>query len=291
VQARFAHVVLTRFNTRHAWIGAAPGLDPGWLQRRLELFEAFCLPSLAAQRAPFTWLVFFDSETPEELRPRIAAYRETVPSFVPVFVEGELTDERIAGFVAERLAPERARHEYLITTRLDTDDAIATDFLARVQRAFRPRELEFLNFPLGYQWADGRFYYHLDPSNPFLSLVERLGEEDGRTIYCAPHDRLGRRVRQLAAPPVWLQVVHGENLRNRVVGIRRPLGRAPSGFVLQVQPGSDSLPARLVDLAATIGRLPATRLRQRRRLAAELAELRSRELTPDHERPESTSRS
>jgi hypothetical protein len=87
---------------------------------------------------------------------------------------------RVSEFVTDRL-PGRART--LITTRLDNDDTVASDFVARIQHAARGEDRLYINFPFGYQWENGRIYYYMHFANPFLSLVERLPR--GRSA----HDR------------------------------------------------------------------------------------------------------
>ena len=79
----FTHVIMTRFNM------PTPGREshirsrPGWLAGRFELFERYCLPSIAAQTTrDFHWVVYFDVETPPEFRARIEACRAVFP-FVP----------------------------------------------------------------------------------------------------------------------------------------------------------------------------------------------------------------
>lgn len=160
-------VVLTRFNVRTYVTGTTDVVSPEWVRRRLDLFETFCLPSMQAQSARCDWLVFFDAGTPPELRRRV----ESHSGYTPVWVDGALDNRRVREFVADRL-PSHART--LITTRLDNDDAVASDFVARIQHAARGEEGLYINFPLGYQWENGSVYYYLHFANPFLSLVERL---------------------------------------------------------------------------------------------------------------------
>ena len=66
-----------------------------------------------------------------------------------------------------------AQGSILITSRLDNDDAIARDFVEMVQNCFTKQEVEFINFTYGAQYSDGRMFARLDPSNAFISLIER----------------------------------------------------------------------------------------------------------------------
>lgn len=225
-------VVITRFNTRHAWMGLYAGGEADWLGRRFELFETLCYPSVAAQRAIFRWLVFFDAQTPDTARRRIESYR-ALPAFTPVFVEGELSDAAIAEHVGRSLPDEPCR---LVTTRLDNDDAIADGTLKRLQKvATKVTSETFLNLPLGWQWRSGRFYLWVDRSNPFLSMVEDVHPGTPPiTVYCGPHHELRRHraVRQITSPPAWVQSIHNDNLSNSVRGLWLPRRGTPRGFTL-----------------------------------------------------------
>jgi Putative rhamnosyl transferase len=257
-QAPAAHFVLTRFNI------ASPGREapirnaPGWLARRFDLFEAFCLPSMAAQ-APgtFRWLIYFDEQTPAEFRTRIAAAQAMVP-FDAIFV-GPFRAGLAALDVAARLERKGGR---LITTRLDNDDAVSSDFLARVKaEAAGFPDGTIINFCEGIALQNGRLYSAFDASNPFSSLVEQA--DKAVTIWAAPHTELAERfpLQQVVTDPCWLQVVHGENVANRIKGRRLAdkavLARFNLGQAVRIAPTGN--------LALGLDRMllyPARRLRE-----------------------------
>lgn len=211
------HFILTRFNIIRPGREAALRNTPGWLERRFDLFERFCLPSVAAQdQSDFTWLIYFDKDTPTQFRERIEAARALVP-FEPRFV-GIFSLSMSAADVEQRLRPGTSR---VLTTRLDNDDAIACDFLSRIrQRAEVLPDGSVLNFPNGIAMKKGRLYAAYDASNPFTSLVE--SSRSVKTIWSAPHRQLGEvwNLVQVEGGPGWLQVVHGENVANRIKGAR-----------------------------------------------------------------------
>lgn len=211
----FRHVLLTRFNTRPADDGAGP--DDAWLADRLRLFETYCVPSVRRQTCrDFTWLVFFDAATPARWRSRFEALAASA-GFRAVFLDTPFDGGRASRAIT-RLGLDDA--PYLVTSRLDNDDALAPHFVAAVQRAVRPRDLEFLNLPLGYQLAGGRVFLRPYLAGSFASLVERRREEPWRTVHFVQHHLIGHHpVRQLRSGPAWLQVVHGGNLANEVRGI------------------------------------------------------------------------
>jgi hypothetical protein len=167
----FTHVIMTRFNMPTPGKESLIRSRPGWLAGRFELFERYCLPSIAAQTTrDFHWVVYFDVETPPEFRERIEACRAVFP-FVPYFTEF---------FQAEGWP--RSRREllgqptpWLLTTRFDSDDALAVDHAARLQvavEAAAPTTRTSFNLIHGVVIEDGRVYAHAHPSNAFASWFE-----------------------------------------------------------------------------------------------------------------------
>lgn len=211
------HFVLTRFNIASPGREAPIRNSPGWLARRFELFETYCLPSMAAQsNKAFQWIIYFDEATPDAFRERIKAAQQKC-LFEPIFV-GFFEAADSAHDVTARLSPQARR---VITTRLDNDDAVAQNFIDRVQEeAGQIADATIINFSDGIALNQGRLFSAHDPSNPFASLVEDRRQIE--TIWSAPHMELIQRfpTHQIADEPAWLQVVHGENVTNRIKGKR-----------------------------------------------------------------------
>ena len=224
----FTHLVLTRFNTAVTYAPSAKRLDDDWLANRLELFERYCLPSMQGQSSEdFTWLVFFDADSPGWFRNKIASF---APLVCPVYVSGPLTDTRLADEVR---ATGRVKGAFLITTRLDNDDALGVGYIAEVQAAFREQDREFIEFPFGLQSFHEQLYSVYWPSNPFLSLVERVGPDGSfTTVFCVAHDRVREagKVHSIRSSPQWLQVLHGSNLLNSLRGWPRLLATSHPNF-------------------------------------------------------------
>jgi Putative rhamnosyl transferase len=212
----FTHLVLTRFNTAIGYAPSAKRLEKDWLTARLALFEQYCLPSVAGQQdAEFRWLIFFDAASPAWFKAKISALQ---PLVTPVYVEGQASDAVLRRHVIETgLVSSR----YLLTTRLDNDDAIARSHLQLVQRAFSGQAREFVTFPCGLQSFRGHLYQVNWPSNPFLSLIEAVdSKENITTVFCIAHDHLHKAglVQRVKSPPQWLQVLHTANLANELRG-------------------------------------------------------------------------
>jgi Putative rhamnosyl transferase len=249
----FTHLVLTRFNTATDFAPSRLGLQTEWLKARLSLFEQYCLPSIAGQQgADFQWLVFFDAESPAWFRQKIEAFG---PLMTPMYIEGEASDQVIVDSIR---AAGLVNTPYLLTTRVDNDDALATGHLARVEHAFQHQQREFLEFPFGLQLFRGHLYNVYWPSNAFLSLVEKV-ESGNRftTVLCVPHHRVREagQVRSIRCSPQWMQVIHGSNLLNALRGWPRLQSRSHPDFAVQwpQMTGGDSIATRVKLSAESYG--------------------------------------
>lgn len=211
----FDHVLLTRFSA--VLMQDAPPAPAAWLRYRLGFFYDACLPSVQAQRGmrPFQWLVLFDDRCGDDFRETVTELAEG--TFTPIWTHQVFRRDSFAAPVAERTA---ATH--LITTRLDSDDALAVDYLAAVQAQFSGQDRLFVNFPRGLQIDRSGAVYRTDiVSNPFVSLIERRRPGTlPETVYVAKHARVRGHapLRQVRAPVMWAQVVHGGNVSNIVNG-------------------------------------------------------------------------
>jgi hypothetical protein len=216
----FDHAILTRFNLPSAGYEGFVRASPCWLENRMALFERYCLPAVLAQTSRnFQWLIFFDPQTPDWAKAIIqkhealgyyrALYREAVPKDLL------LRDLRAA------FAPGNG---LLLTTRLDNDDVIACDFVERLQHAVcEPGDTrQILNFPCGYTYSGGNFYRHQDLNNAFTTMRESW--DGALTIWHDWHTRLAHygRIVQMPPAPAWIQIIHGQNISNRIRGHLAP---------------------------------------------------------------------
>ena len=227
----FDHFLLTRFSAVLRPDGEPVGED--WLRYRLAFFYDAALPSVESQRnALFTWLVLFDDRCPDSFRAEVEGIADE-GAFPPIWSHEPFLRDSFAGHVAARSdAP------YLITTRMDSDDAIATDFMASVQRQFASQERLFVNFTRGVQLDRGGWVYRCDQvSSPFLSLIERRTPGvPPLTVYAAKHARARGfgPVREVKAPPMWVQVVHDANVSNIITGTRMSPAVVNDRFVMDL---------------------------------------------------------
>ncbi len=227
-----AHFIITRFNLRRE-ASDVRAIDPGWLRDRAELFDRFCLPTVRAQSSQnFRWLVLLDDKTPAPALERIREY-STWSSFIPVFFPAGARQQARQAVLAQLGAP---RPRTLLTTRLDSDDGLCTNFVETVQRCAAAEAPTLVEFPVGYVWHRDRLYLDRQERNPFSTLIEPLsGSDEFRTVYGAAHHQIGDgcRIVQASGAPGWIQVVHGGNIANRVRGVRRRMSELSGPFAIE----------------------------------------------------------
>lgn len=205
---KFKHFLLTKFNVQLGKDGRAY-TSGSWLDHRLALFEKYCYPSVQAQACKnFEWLVFFHPDTAEKYVERI----NSLDGLVPIYCA--FKKEEIKKAVQSRLG----EAEYIITSRLDNDDAIARRYIGSVQGCFSEREeREFINFTNGCQLHSDCAHTYGHEANPFISLIEKA--KGFHTVWCKPHGQLHTvgEIRQVETPhPMWMIVIHEHNLSNRI---------------------------------------------------------------------------
>lgn len=208
------HALLTRFNLPSPGVESLIRAREGWLRGRVSLFERYSLPSVAAQTCTeFRWLVYFDPESPDWLMQRIDAWAQESP-FVPVFRATVSTEDLLCDIEAHV----GRQHPELITSNLDNDDALARNFIERVQAAKVSSDRAAIYLVDGLIKRDSLLYSRTDRSNAFCSARETWGA--ARTCWSEWHTLLGTQmpVVEVRDGPGWLQVVHGSNVSNRVRG-------------------------------------------------------------------------
>ncbi|TVQ57706.1 MAG: hypothetical protein EA355_03740 [Rhodobacteraceae bacterium] len=264
----FQHVVMTRFNLATPGRESAIRIRPGWLSGRFDLFERYCLPSMAAQtRQDFDWIVYFDVDTPASFRERIERCREVrpfTPYYTPLFLS-----EGWPRSIRETFGETAPR---LLTTRLDNDDALARDHVERLQAAVAPFDgaRASFNFTNGFLLNGGRVYAHRHPANAFASQLEPWGAET-RTASSIPHLDMADYgpVIQIPGPGGWLQVIHDGNVSNRTAGRRVAPDAAQDRFPAEVLGDLapfgpiEAMLDRFVEGPARAARAGATRIAKR----------------------------
>lgn len=235
-----AHFILTRFNLKRN-----AELPENWLERRIELFERYCLPSVAAQsREDFLWILLCEASTKDELSSHIEKwcndYKNLSPRLTMAWCnkfKSEKMGECVQPIIEEHTKLLGASH--ILTSRLDNDDAYATHFIESLQRRALeiikrkqlPKGGVVLDFPEGVRLHEktGNLYLWNRPHNPFISLLRDV-KDKYKTIYSFPggHGTVWKyiKVQKVNKDPVWMQVLHDQNISNKLSGKEKPINKS-----------------------------------------------------------------
>jgi len=208
------HILLTRFNLPTMGFERFMRAKEGWLRERIALFERYCIPSVRSQTSQtFHWVIYFDPESPEWLKQRIQSHAENklyVPFFRTSVTETELLED-----IRTLTGGEQSR---LITSNLDNDDALAVDFIERLQKSAPRQGKTAVYLAHGLIKSDHHLYLRLDRTNAFSSVA--CDWTSPSTCWSDWHTLLGKSMRtlELYDDPAWMQIIHGLNVSNRVRG-------------------------------------------------------------------------
>lgn len=223
----FQHFVLTRFNIKSKdWQtdkNHQPVNDAGWLHDRIALFETFCLPSMSIQSAKnVSWFVFFDVSPSESLTKKINEWRTVCSSFQPIYVNDY--EEFITHDIEQTIRKYIQKDvQFIITTRIDNDDAFHKNALKIIQENFSPNHLQIIDLLNGYcldinkQIMLKRSY----ESNPFISLIEEINNTSKiHSVMREGHPAwIGMtNFTTVITEPLWIQVIHEKNVSNTLKG-------------------------------------------------------------------------
>ncbi|MEO8247207.1 MAG: glycosyltransferase [Chloroflexota bacterium] len=189
--------------------------------------RAVTLPLMAAQTTrDWTWIVLLDDRDPL-LAERQRAFASAAPNFLPLIWRPEVESNNVG--LRQRLAAADYRAPWrelvgpaddtVLTTRLDDDDGLVPDAVARYQRAARGiTQRTILMLPIGIWLSAGHYSVVRHDRNAMHTLVTPPGD-DG-TVYDYGHTR----VREIAPVvmvdglPGWVWARH----RDTISGGRTP---------------------------------------------------------------------
>jgi hypothetical protein len=217
--------VLTRF-AEEIGSRAGGGFSSDWWDWRISLVQQWTEPSLRRQTAKnFEWLVSISETASPQQRQTLV---EAVAGVATVVVQKGLAPSE--DVFRPRLRKEEGPYW---TIRLDSDDMIHPEFIAELSRERLPVGA-VLSFPSGA-------ILNLEPSflalrrlsnNPFLAHFGENGDNvfglghHGKVSFTNANFFFAREKKD----PMWLQLVHSDNLANRVQPWDRP---ALTGNVLK----------------------------------------------------------
>ena len=237
--------------------------EPGRLDRRFAYLETIALPSLAAQTdGDFRLVILGGTTLPMRFRTRLRALEEAHPFVKVCFLE------RMGALAAAKRAFRRgledvAEASHVTGFRIDDDDAVAVDYVARTRDiADRVIGAGLAEQPYAIAFARGVYWDLHDPAQPFHDFRESqpLGlacamvttADLPTCIYRYNHRRLPCYVPTYMEPGpdvMFLRTLHGHNDSGRSI--------PPHAVALPTRKGRKLLRERFaLDEAAAMALMP-----------------------------------
>lgn len=250
-----SYFILTRFN-----IPFNPQnnflLETEYLQKRFDIFESCCFPSIHQQTfKDFKWLTFFDSRTPEIFKKRNLLLHEKFPQYIPIYIDLEeiknwetepcyyneikriltidnklnikITKENfffkliIQKFISLTINSYcNQETKWIVTTRIDNDDCFHKDMIKEIHNHINnyPKN-ELISFDNGLQYLTGSFIaqHFYYPNNHFTTTVEQRSQYIF-TPFFWDHFYIEKyqKVTHIKTHPLWLEIIHRDNAINKI---------------------------------------------------------------------------
>lgn len=204
-------------------------LTDEWLERRFLLFERYCFPSIYNQTcSSFIWFVMFSHDTPERFVKIINDYESKFPLFKPLFLEAGDRETIKRAFNSEISKYLHDNDQYIITSRIDNDDAFHEDYILEVQNRFEHQNDTFISFPYGLQYDTKRelLVRMQYMNNHFISRIEKI-TKGVDTVIVHDHTFIDKVSEVIYVKkknkPLWLEVIHENNIINNLYLESQPI--------------------------------------------------------------------
>lgn len=189
--------------------------DPDlWMRDRHQRFKKYCYASVMKQTCmDFVWLLYFDEKTPDQhMKPYIGNPNIRIVFQYPMTHLQNAQNKFKSG-------------DIIITSRLDSDDALAPHYIQIVQQLAlsEHQPMPFIIDAEGVQYDEAKDkFYHVSydtARSPFLSLVEKVGDDALKTCFYISHPQMPTKFPSVIVNDVlWCQVIHGYNVVNSIHG-------------------------------------------------------------------------
>lgn len=206
-----AYLILTRFNLQFE-ADRHPGIQPEWLDERMQLFRQYTYPSVKGQTMQdFDWVVILDENTPTEYLKQLEQLKADCPQMQLRFAGYQADYNPLYAQIGAQYATQT-----LVSIRLDNDDQIAPDFLEQLGKQVETNSSDrIISFTHGAQLytSAGEQYQVRWKKNHFVCFVENFGYI---TALGADHTQIpDGQIQPIAtAEPMWTEVVHQHNICN-----------------------------------------------------------------------------
>lgn len=208
---KFQHLIISRFNL-DLYTSKSEKEAAAWMDYRLKIFDTFCYPSIVGQtNQNFTWLILFDAKTPKYHRQIIAKYKRITPIYYIRNPQHSLQDI-VMKTIKHSRNPDA---EYIITTRIDVDDMISSNFIQQIQLLIPKEDNVQLVFSLGYvlQIHPNILMERDYTYNQFPSYIEK-NTKDIKTVWFTAHGHIHKTSKTtiITEGRMWCWTLHKHHL-------------------------------------------------------------------------------
>jgi len=223
----FKHFILTRFNLVD-WAGYEVSYDyvnsDEYLSERFRLFDVYCFPSMSNQsNKNFTWFLLFNDKLPDKWRKKLEEYKRIFPNmefrYMSSIPYGKW-QEILNRFVLSELKSLENQPQYLLTTRIDNDDAFHMSFVDTVQNYFLENPQEALiNYANGLQYIPQyNLLKNIRVINGHFGTLAEKNDDKARTVLSFSHNPLPNDLPAVKSLKIkkrmWLETIHATNVAN-----------------------------------------------------------------------------
>lgn len=211
----YIHCIITRFSFRFRKTDLVDQLlAPERLDHRFKIFETFCLPSILNQDNPqFYWIIVIDPLLPQRYISRleeIASKHEKSETYAKkgprqfIFHKWNWDIDKLEN-IDWLLKYFEKKPKFLITTRLDDDDALSKNFIKTIQSNLTSKEptdkinsFRYLSYSNGYHYytAGNKLKIARNPMIALgLSLITRV-DKYPMSVYLGNHTQIPKYLKQ-----------------------------------------------------------------------------------------------
>ncbi len=236
------HIILMIFNLQYEDYPLTYEGDPSWLRQRLDIFKKYCVNAFANQTDPnFHLLIYCDSTTPDPYKSELLNL-ETQYKFITICWEfskaygdnfwENIFQNSILDNIKTLVSPDTTE---VICSRFENDDIPEVRYNEAIKLAHQ--HCDIISIAKGLYWdiKNNQFLDSVFPTGPFISVKSKLDN------FMSPHeDEHHNYITQRGGKPIiteenlWIQLIHGDNIWNRLDKMPGQLISAPSDEYLKL---------------------------------------------------------
>lgn len=211
------HIVIVPFNLPNNLISIYEG-ENCWMDRRMNLFQNYTLPSFNNQtNKDFHLVILLDPSTPKKYLNILKKLENQYPFFNILYTlesKGEQYEKDLLEFY---LKIRKNDSNTILAGRCDNDDAVHTYYIETIKQNIK--DFQVLSLAKGLYWdiKSNQFLDSIFPTGPFLTTQSTL-DNFFNPRHENHHDIVRKNNHTILTEgyPMWVQIIHGENLWNRL---------------------------------------------------------------------------